>query len=716
VAPRRQVRLPVETGSSAITILVVGTLVAFALTGGMVAFMEASPVLGGITFVLWVAALGVTALGVPGLAAQRRAADVLIDEDEIRVDGGPQHGFRWERRGIELGGTGVEQEELSNGVTGNTKFFLDLGTGIRVVLAESGKAEDIASMKALEATLQAWVRGPTAQGQRATTTPEVSVLTCSRCGATVAPTDKAASACGHCGHQEPMPADLVEKVRAAKLLPAERERSEKMVRSLLRQPGAHAVNILLTVLGIALFVVLPATLIGVGVWAFAVAACSSIGLVFFVRLVVSNRRALRLMELNFGARAPNRQGDPWSCRRCGGPLPSGTSDEDMVARCMYCSADNILGVDLRGDVGAANQQSLRLDETVKHRRKELVTNTGTLVIAIAAGIAGTHFAYGKHVEEQVAKEESQRLFPAAPPAPHIKRSAPSATPAASGLERLTKQGEVENYVSSTPDGRHLIMIRRASEKALAVVRELPSGKERVLDTLDFTATAGRPILTSPVLAQDGRSLFAVRWDTTHDDVRLVRYTLKEIEVGEETAIHVSSMKTTVARPLPWPDGATVVFSAGPLLGTSGLLRRSLADSQQVSLGEGIPYAVKADGMGLLIGRVEQGLRSETRLVLLEGPKLERSRVLTSEGWSVSGGVLSPDGKRAAFLAKESHPAGSASGVENNLFGVSLDAGAPVALVGGYAAKGNLAWGIDGYIYFISDEGGTEGVYRVKWEG
>lgn len=705
-----------ETGSSAITILVVGTIVAFALTGGMVAFMEASPVLGGVTFVLWVAALGITALGVPGLAAQRRAADVLIDEDEIRVDGGPQHGFRWERQGLELGGTGVEREELSPGVPGNAKFFLDLGTGIRVVLAESGKAEDIASMKALEATLQAWVRGPTAQREEATTTPDVTVLTCSRCGATVAPIDQAASTCGHCGHQEPMPTDLVEKVRAARMLPAERERSEKMVRSLLRQPGAHTVNVLLTVLGVALFVVLPVTLATVGVWAFVIASLACVGLVFFVRLVVSNRRALRLMELNFGARAPKREGDPWACRRCGGPLPSGGSDEDMVARCTYCSADNILGVDLRGDAGVASQQSMRLDETVKHRRKELVVNTGILVVAVAAGVGGTQFAYEKHVEEQVAKEESMRLFPAAPPAPHIKRSAPSATPAASGLERVTKQGEAESYVSSTPDGKHMIMIRRASEKTLVVVRELPSGKERVLDTPDFTVTAGRPILSNPVITQDARSLFAVRWDTTHDDVRLVRYTLKEGEVGEETAIHVGSMKTTVARPLPWPDGATVVFSAGPMLGTSELIRRSLSDSHQDSLGDGIPYAVKGDGMGLLIGRLEQGMRSETRLVLLEGPKLERSRVLTSEGWSVSGGVLSPDGKRAAFLAKENHPAGSATGVENNLFGVGVDAGTPVALVGGYAAKGNLAWGIDGYIYFISDEGGTDGVYRVKWGG
>jgi DNA-directed RNA polymerase subunit RPC12/RpoP len=706
----------VETGSSAITILVVGTLVAFALTGGMVAFMEASPVLGGVTFVLWVAALGVTALGVPGLAAQRRAADVLIDVDEIRVDGGPQHGFRWERQGIELGGTGVEQEELSPGVPGNAKFFLDLGTGIRVVLAESGKAEDIASMKALEATLQAWVRGPTARGEETTTTQDVSVLTCSRCGATVAPTDQAASTCGHCGHHEPMPPDLVEKVRAAKLLPAERERTEKMVRSLLRQPGAHTVNVLLTVLGIALFVVLPVTLATVGVWAFVIASLACVGLVFFVRLVVSNRRALRLMELHFGARAPKREGDPWACRRCGGPLPSSGSDEDMVARCLYCSADNLLGVDLRGDAGVASQQAMRLDETVRHRRKELVVNTGILVIAIGAGVGGTHFAYGKHVEEQVAKEESTRLFPTAPPAPHIKRAAPSATPAASGLERLTKQGEVENYVSSTPNGKHLVMIRRASEKTLAVVRELPSGKERVLDALNFTAGLGGPFLTSPVLAQDARALFAVRWDTSQNDVRLLRYALNANEVGEETAVHVGSMKTTVARPLPWPDGATVVFSVGPMLGTSELIRRSLSDSHQDSLGEGIPYAVKADGMGLLIGRVEQGLRSETRLVLLEGPKLERSRVLTSEGWSVSGGVLSPDGKRAAFLAKESHPAGSASGVENNLFGVGLDAGEPIALVGGYAVKGNVAWGIDGYIYFVSDEGGTEGVYRVKWGG
>jgi len=69
VKPRRQVRLSVETGSSAITFLIVGTVFVFAIVGGMVALIEASPVLGWLPVILWVAAFGISALGFQTLAA-----------------------------------------------------------------------------------------------------------------------------------------------------------------------------------------------------------------------------------------------------------------------------------------------------------------------------------------------------------------------------------------------------------------------------------------------------------------------------------------------------------------------------------------------------------------------------------------------------------------------------------------------------------------------
>jgi len=50
-----------------------------------------------------------------------------------------------------------------------------------------------------------------------------------------------------------MPDEVLEKGRAARTLPADRARSENLVRTLLRQPGAHSVNLLLTLLGFVLF-------------------------------------------------------------------------------------------------------------------------------------------------------------------------------------------------------------------------------------------------------------------------------------------------------------------------------------------------------------------------------------------------------------------------------------------------------------------------------
>jgi DNA-directed RNA polymerase subunit RPC12/RpoP len=705
VKPRRQVRLPVETGTSAITILIVGTVVVFAIAGGMVAFVEASPVLGGLTFVLWVAALWLTALGFLTFAFQRRAADVLIDEDGIHVDGGPHHGFHWDRETILLEGTRVEQVE------GRAKFFLDLGTDIRITLAESTKPEDIASMNALAATLHAWVQGASPQTPPPQS-PQAALLVCAHCGAAIAPTDQPASACGHCGHHTPMPDEIVEKVRAARMLPADRARSENLVRTLLRQPGAHSVNLLLTLLGFVLFAVLPFTLATFGVWLFVVAALASLALVFFVRLVVSNRRALRLMELNFRGRAPSREGAPWSCRRCGAPLPS-PADDDTVARCMYCGADNLLGVDLRSEATATSQQALHLTDAIRHRRRELATNLGILVVAVALGVGGSQFAYGKHVEVQIAEEESRRIFPTEPPAPHIKRSSPSPTPSATGFERVTKEGDVETRVSSTPDGRYLFFLRKAagSDPTTPVVRDLTSGQERVIDGLDFTPRMGQPILTDPVLGPNARSLYFVRRDT--QGIRLLRYELDGNSLGAESTVHSGSTSERPSRPLPWPDGKTILFSLGPGMAWT-MVRKSLTDDGQASLGEGTPYAVKADGSGLLMGREERGVGIETRLVLMEGPKLEKSSVLTSEGWRVSGGALSPDGKRAVFVAKETHSAATKPEVLGNVFGVRVDAGTPVALVGGYAAQDAVAWGIDGRIYFVSDEGGALGIYGVSW--
>ncbi len=706
VKPRRQVRLPVETGSSAITTLIVGTIVVFAIAGGMVAFMEsAGPAWRGLTFLFWIGALWFTALGFLSFAFQRRAADVHIDEEGIYVDGGPHHGFHWDRGTILLEGTRVEQKE------GRAKFFLDLGTDIRIPLAESSKPEDIASMKALAATLHAWVQGASPQTP-APQSPEAALLVCANCGAPIAPTDQPASSCGLCGHSTPMPDEIAEKVRAARMLPADRARSENLVRTLLRQPGAHSVNLLLTLLGFVLFAALPFTLATFGVWLFVVLALASLALVFFVRLVVSNRRALRLMELNFRARAPSCEGAPWSCRRCGAPLSS-PGDEDTVARCVYCGADNLLGVDLRSEATATSQQALHLIDAVRHRRRELATNLGILVVAVALGVGGSHFAYGKHVEVQIAEQESRRLLPPEPPAPHIKRSGPSPTPSVTGFERVTKQGDVETRAASTPDGRHLFFLRKAagSDQTMAVVRDLSSKQERVIDGLDFTPRMGQPILTHPAIGPDARSLYLVRRDT--QDIRILRYELDGSNLGTESTVHAEGRSEAFSRLLPWPDGKTMVVCLGHASSPT-MVRKSLTNDERPSLGEGFAYAVKADGLGLLLGREEKGLRSDTRLVLLQGPKLEKSSVLTSAGWSVSGGALSPDGKRAVFVAKEAHSAATKPGVLGNVFGISLDAGTPVALVGGYAAQDAVAWGIDGRIYFVSDDGGALGLYGVTW--
>jgi hypothetical protein len=121
---------------------------------------------------------------------------------------------------------------------------------------------------------------------------------------------------------------------------------------------------------------------------------------FMARGRLADRGALQLLTLGFGALAPRKDGEPSRCRRCQGPLPN--AGIGGVAHCAYCSAENIVGLDLRPSLDPARTEQVTFDDALKKRAKEKMLWTVLTVVAIITllgWIGGTIVYVASMVEE-----------------------------------------------------------------------------------------------------------------------------------------------------------------------------------------------------------------------------------------------------------------------------------------------------------------------------
>jgi hypothetical protein len=86
----------------------------------------------------------------------------------------------------------------------------------------------------------------------------------------------------------------------------------------------------------------------------------------FGRAYVANRSALRLLVEGFGAVPPIAAGAPSTCRQCGAPLPA---TQKLLVHCVYCSAENVLGIDPRPAALRRNRAHDDLVRGLRHRRR-----------------------------------------------------------------------------------------------------------------------------------------------------------------------------------------------------------------------------------------------------------------------------------------------------------------------------------------------------------
>jgi hypothetical protein len=367
VIEEASLRLPLQTGASALRDLLVGALTF--IPGYAIAFGS----LLGIA--LWPAMLGVTAytavfgafLSVVGgrslyRVLDHRPTDLVLGADGVHVEGGPHeitYGEPVPWKEIVREAWHVRRnKQVSELVTGAADF--------EIVLASATELSEAWSLQAIADTVC-----QTAE-QRTNGVPaaaEVTSLACPACGAPARADDAESVACEFCRSRVPVPAGARERIRAARRVGVSDRVTPLLIRRFLAQPSARALNAIGLFAAACMFAAWPAV-IGLGAWLYSedlFGGMAVTALVLFApasiwamytgaSATIANRRALQLVGL--GLTAARTAAGAAECRLCGAVLQQSS---ELVVACGYCASPNVLGIDLRRRVrdAVADEQELQ---------------------------------------------------------------------------------------------------------------------------------------------------------------------------------------------------------------------------------------------------------------------------------------------------------------------------------------------------------------------
>ncbi|GAC1394798.1 MAG: hypothetical protein NVSMB47_04470 [Polyangiales bacterium] len=366
VAPNRgDVRLPLQTGASAVGRLAIATPLAIggcliAGTAAYVAFATHSlDLLFGGVLTLGGAAFALSARSFR-LAWRWRPADVVLREDGVRIEGGP---FAWLFDPVRAWDdldlptwrlvTGAEADERGESGAGAPPEVVQLcfgGLAVRAI-AEAEDGDEADSLHAILDTVVA-----SAQPDDAPPTPtSADVLRCPQCGAPLVPDDAQQVACVSCGAAVPLDPEVQARIAAERVARRDEPSIDHALRTIFAQRPAAFATTILGVAGLVMVAIWPAVIALALAWRHRAGPTHlvALGLVALaidfaawalVRLAIVDRSALQLIGLSFAASAPADGGAP-TCRQCFAPLP--VAPDAVVVRCAYCAAENVLGVDLR---------------------------------------------------------------------------------------------------------------------------------------------------------------------------------------------------------------------------------------------------------------------------------------------------------------------------------------------------------------------------------
>jgi hypothetical protein len=410
------IRLPLQIGTSALWslarssvffpgILLVGLgiyalielwdldKVAFAIAGALV--------LSGALFVYY-------AYRHARLALDERPSDVVLDDDGIRIEGGARHGLSLAWKDIEPAGCAVADEieerlvlwrmvvdiplmaiavlgesgELMLSPTQKTpikRLYVKTNDGERLLVAEGDTPVEQESLAALIAT----IRSPRWYGKAPLAKAKPAVITCSHCGASIAPSPHESVQCPFCDTAVHMPEDVRTKVRAAMELGRTRRAGLRHLgRLLASQPSAARASIAIWIAAIPIALGWPIAIwFAVRGWEMTAAGeqrllllsvfplLLTFGAFLLARGRLTDRFALHAVVVGFGARDPERPGEPYRCRACEAALPP-AAEGTPVVRCVYCKQESVLGLDLRIDATEAAEEHASLAVAMRKRTRE----------------------------------------------------------------------------------------------------------------------------------------------------------------------------------------------------------------------------------------------------------------------------------------------------------------------------------------------------------
>lgn len=371
-------------------------------------------------------------------AWRTRASDALLSAERLELEGGRWHGtaLGWselERAACQAETTREARITISK-ILADGLFLLfstlladkpelapadrvpirrlQLGTrdGRRFALAEAEHPEEQASLDALFGSLQSKLRtelAPSAPPR------DARVLACHSCGSPLPPAPSETVTCPFCQATVAIPPELRAKLWAEREVAQSRRATAETIAKLLAQPGARRANVVLALAATAcvatwLVVLLVALVTGItSLGAFEWGWLLTSGMVFsaavfmLARLALVERGALRLLATSFGARPGRDAQHGPECRACGGPLPK---SDTLVARCGYCDADNVLGLDLRSEVvperAAAKDLGSVLTAREASRRSWLIGGlVALLLVAFTGTMAATSISLGLEIAE-----------------------------------------------------------------------------------------------------------------------------------------------------------------------------------------------------------------------------------------------------------------------------------------------------------------------------
>jgi hypothetical protein len=477
------VRLPLQIGTSSIWSLARGAatlLPSLAILGGTVVFLTqvelsklslaaaaAGFVFGGL--LTWFAAMHLR------LAVRGRPSDVVLGPGGFRIEGGRLGGRSIAWRDVNPAAIAVfdaiEKRYTFFRILGNgfavmamvfarekifwfeahefpiRKLYVGLRDGSNVLIGEAERPIEQESLTALyEALVSPGWYGSSggapapppghAAGKKRSRHTEmgISVLVCNHCGGVAPPDDKETISCRYCARPIHVPPATRERVAAAQKLARSRNVSDKLVAKLIHQPGAGRTAVLVFAASLPMMLAWPISFAAIGMEARAgvlgVTGALSLavfplalilGLFFLLRAQLADRFALRLLTLDFGAHSPRNAGDPYTCRVCDAPLAE--QPGRVVIACVYCNADNILGIDLRRDAERASHEATSLESALEKRGKERALWGALTVVAVGLlGLGGFFLVEG-------LSPMTARPQPKAKPAKATATAAPSANPA-----------------------------------------------------------------------------------------------------------------------------------------------------------------------------------------------------------------------------------------------------------------------------------------------